>query len=558
MKTVVGGSSPFDMAALPSSSQVNMSATSTAAVSNGSSMNDLATKNDCESGSKMKDLSDESIKARIEQISRERPRDFTGPLGETTFVFSIAMSQFMTEYLVSGFPVVLPTIIKELNIPESSSVWPATAFSLVVASTLLVFGRLGDMRGSYPVFVAGLSWLLIWNVVAGFSVNPIMLDVCRALQGLGSAAILPTGVGMMGSLYRPGRRKNMVFAIYGTMGILGFFGGIFFAGIIGQFLSWGWYFWIAAILTAITLGTTIWAKPCCRSQMSGDKSVKMDYPGAVTIISGLVLLVFALTESAHAQLGWKTPYIPALFSLGVVLLLVAMYLQLHVSKDPLLPFSLFKAPALSPLLIALLLLYGGWGIFSVYGTMYFQNIMSASPLQVVAWYVPLGVVGFATSILEGFILHAVPGKILLIISGLGALGSQLLLALMPLHGAYYWAWIFPATILATLGIDLSVVLATVFVTTSFPIAQQGLAGGVINSVLQLGVALVVGLTDIVQSGTVADVGLAKSYKNTFWFGVAAGTVSLVVLAVWGKVPKATSSMTSEEIEELKREAYAEV
>ena len=95
---------------------------------------------------------------------------------------------------------------------------------------------------------------------------------------------------------------------------------------------------------------------------------------------------------------------------------------------------------------------------------------------------------------------------------------------------------------------------TVFITTTFPIAQQGLAGGVINSVLQLGVAVTLGLTDIVQSKTVGEVGLAESYKNTFWFGVAAGAVALLLLAVWGKVPKATSRLTAEEEEELVREA----
>lgn len=60
---------------------------------------------------------------------------------------------------------------------------------------------------------------------------------------------------------------------------------------------------------------------------------------------------------------------------------------------------------MKPLLLALFFLYGTWGIFSVYGTLYFQNIMGATPLQVVAWYVPLGVAGLLLSVLEGFILH---------------------------------------------------------------------------------------------------------------------------------------------------------
>lgn len=499
---------------------------------------------------------DESLQARIERLGRERPRIFTTRWSEIIFVFSISMSQFLTEYFVSGFTVILPTLITELNIPQAASVWPATAFSLVIASTLLVFGRLGDMWGGYPVFMWGLAWLLAWSIIAGFSINPLMLDFCRALQGLGAAAFLPTGVMLMGSLYRPGPRKNLVFAVYGTSAVFGFFGGILMAGIVGQFKRWGFYFWIGAILTAITLLTSVLSIPRPHSKDQTPSKAKMDYPGAITIVCGLILVVFSILQSAHTPAGWRTPFIPVCLILGVSSLLAAGYIETRVSAQPLLPASIFTTPCMSPLLLALFLLYGTWGIFSVYGTLYFQNIMSASPLQVVAWYVPLGLAGLILSVIEGFILHLVPGRVLLIISGLGAVGSQLLIALIPLGGSY-WAWIFPAVIFSTVGIDLSTILMTVFVTTTFPTAQQGLAGSVINSVLQLGVAFVLGLTDIIQSATVDEAGLGKSYKNTFWFGVGAAAASLLILAIWGKVPKASSDLTADEKAELLEEAMTE-
>lgn len=498
-----------------------------------------------------------SLQKRIDRLGRERPPAFANLSKKIAFVFSVAMSQFLTEFFVSGFVVILPVVIKELDIPQAASVWPATAFSLSIAGTLLVFGRLGDMFGGYSIFLGGLAWSLMWSIIAGFSINPLMLDCCRALQGLGAAAFLPSGVMLMGSIYRPGPRKNLVFAIYGTAAVFGFFGGIFVAGIVGQFLRWGFYFWIGGILTAITLTTSIFSVPSSLRYASRQKAVEMDYFGVATIVPGLILVVFAITQSAHAPSGWQTPYIPVLFVLGVALLLAAAYVETRVAAQPLLPASLFKIPAMTPMLIALFLLYGTWGIFSVYGTLYFQNIMGASPLQVVAWYTPLGVAGLLFSVLEGFILHLVPGKVLLVISGLGALGSQLLIALIPVEGASYWAFVFPATIFSTLGIDLSTILMTVFITTAVPISQQGLAGGVINSVLQLGVAFVLGLTDIIQSATVDEVGLAMSYKNTFWFGVGAGATALIIMAVWGKVPKATSELTPEEKEELMREATNE-
>lgn len=496
---------------------------------------------------------EETLQARIERLGRERPPEFETAWSEVSFVFSIAMSQLLTEFFVSGFTVLLPTLIEELNIPRASSVWPATAFSLVIASTLLVFGRLGDMWGGYPVFLWGLVWLLAWSIIAGFSTSPLMLDFCRALQGLGASAILPSGVMLMGSVYRPGPRKNVVFAIYGTSAVLGFFVGIAVAGIVGQFLRWGFYFWIGAMLAGVTLFTSILS-------ISNDGTMqaraKMDWYGAGTIVSGLVLVVFAITESAHAENGWRTPYIPIVFVAGCLSLLLAVYVEGWVAELPLLPADIFAISSMPALTLAIMFLYGTWGIFSVYGTQYFENIMGASPIQIVAWYTPLGVAGLILSVIEGLILHLVPGRVLLVISGLGAVGSQLLIALVP-EGGSYWAWIFPATVLSTIGIDLSTILMTVFITTQFPTSRQGLAGGVINSVLQLGTALCVGLADIIQASTIEEVGLGQSYKNTFWFGVGLGALSLLLLAIWGRVPKATSDLTADERAELEREAAQE-
>lgn len=140
---------------------------------------------------------------------------------------------------MSGFTVILPTLVKDLDIPAASSTWPASAFSLTVASFLLIFGRAADRFGGYPVYVAGMIWLTVWSLIAGFSTNEIMLNFCRALQGLGPAAFLPSSVMVLGSIYRPGPRKNLIFSIYGACAPLGFFIGIFFAGMTAEYTSWG-------------------------------------------------------------------------------------------------------------------------------------------------------------------------------------------------------------------------------------------------------------------------------------------------------------------------------
>lgn len=95
----------------------------------------------------------------------------------------------------------------------------------------------------------------------------------------------------------------------------------------------------------------------------------MDYMGAMLIVSGLVLTVFAITDSAHAPHQWRTPYIYVVFVIGCLLLGVAIYAEGWVAEMPLLPFDLFSVPHMKPLVVALVFVYGGIGVWLLYGTL---------------------------------------------------------------------------------------------------------------------------------------------------------------------------------------------
>lgn len=454
---------------------------------------------------------------------------------------------------MSGFTVILPTLVQDLNIPAASSTWPASAFSLTVASFLLVFGRTADIFGGYPVYVAGFIWLMIWSLIAGFSVNDVMLNFCRALQGLGPAAFLPSSVMILGSIYRPGPRKNLIFSIYSGSAPLGFVIGIFFAGVTAEYTTWGWYFWIGTILCAITALTAYLTVPS--DIMEKRKSItkpKMDWLGSVLIASGLVLFTFAIIDSSHAPQQWKTPYIYTLFIVGCLLLLAATYVEACIAEQPLLPASLFKVPSMGALVLALFFTYGSLGVFLLYATFYMENVMGASPLQVVAWYVPMALGGCIISTTGGFVLHRLPGTLLIIISGIAWIIAPLLFALAP-QGASYWAYVFPAMICATVGIDITFNVANIFITTALPQRQQGLAGAVIMLLLHLGIAVCLGFADIVNTYTVGRLGLRDSYHAVFWFEVACAATALSILVLFVKIEKAKSEMTADEREQMEKE-----
>ncbi|KFX88315.1 hypothetical protein V490_07722 [Pseudogymnoascus sp. VKM F-3557] len=167
----------------------------------------------------------------LQSSDQNRPEDLNSFLQEFGFVFSVSMSQILTEYLVSGFTVILPSLVSQGIVPEASSIWPAAVFPLAIASTTLIFGRLADMYGGRSIYLYGFIWLAIWSVIIGFSNNEVMMIISRAMQGIGASAILPSGLMLMGATYHPGTRKNMVFCIFGACGPFGFFLGIFVAGV---------------------------------------------------------------------------------------------------------------------------------------------------------------------------------------------------------------------------------------------------------------------------------------------------------------------------------------
>jgi hypothetical protein len=280
--------------------------------------------------------------------------------------------------------------------------------------------------------------------------------------------------------------------------------------------------------------------------------IKMDWLGAIFSVTGIILLTFAIIDSSHAPQQWRTPYIYVLFIVGSLLLFAAAYVETYVAENPLLPSSLFKVPCMPSLILSLFFTYGSLGIFLLYATFYMEEILGASPLLVVAWYVPMALGGCIIGTFGGFVLHLLPGTMLVIFSGASFIIAALLFAIMP-ENPSYWAYIFPSMICATLGIDITFNVANIFITTSLPRKQQGLAGAVIMILLHLGIAVCLGAADMVNTYTVERLGERKSYQAVFWFEVACAGAALLILMFFVKINKAESSMTADELEELRNE-----
>ncbi|KAK6819622.1 major facilitator superfamily transporter [Apiospora arundinis] len=464
----------------------------------------------------------------LEKLGRQRPACFKSGLQEIGFLVSIFGSNLLAEFLISGFNVLLPTLQNQERFSSTAPsagawTWPSNVFSLVAGAFLLPVGRLADLYGGRIVYLCGLFWLFFWAL------------------GLGASAFLPAGINLMGNMYRPGPRKNTVFSLYGGCAPFGFFIGILLAGISARFLYWGWFFWIASISMAV-LSVISWFCVPEDEAPPEREHLTMDWWGCATSVSALILTVYAVTESSKA--GWQSPGIIVPFILGLLLLGAFIYVEARVAKDPILPLDIFKTKDISPLFAALFLAYGSFGIYLFYASFYIEKVLHIDPLLTALWFAPLAGGGLTIALLGGFTLHLLPGTALLVLSCAGFIVCNLLLALAP-DNPNYWAWIFPAMLSATIGIDIMYNVSNIFITTNVAKTQQGLAGGCINGLLFVGMSFFLGWADLATASR-AEFGLRESFKTSLFLGVGLGGVAALIVLVFIRIGKAGSDLTLEE------------
>ncbi|KAI2471077.1 MFS general substrate transporter [Annulohypoxylon bovei var. microspora] len=498
----------------------------------------------------------------IERLGRERPAIFGSWAAEAGFVFAVVASLCMSEYFISGFNIVLPSITEALQIPESQQTWPAGVTNLTTAALLLPFARLCTQHGGRVVFLGGHIWLLVWSIVCGFSKNPIMLIASRAMQGLGVAAFLPAGLTLLGEAYRPGPRKNLVFSLYGAAACVGFYFGIIMGAVTGQLADWRVYFFVGSAFVFLVVVAGFFAIPRHLSHDGSD--VLMDWWGVFTIVPGLILVVYALTDGGNAPDGWQTPYIYVMFIVGSLLLCAAVYVQGWVSAQPLLPADLFRPKFMKRISGFVFCGFGIFAIFLFYSSFYIENVLHATPLQTAAWFTPLCIGGFILAIAGGFVLHLLSGQILLLVSGVGYILCVMLFPLIPAQDGVhklstshiYWAYIFPSMVCGTIGIDITYNVTNVFTTTAMPRRLQATAAGWVISLGYLGMAFWLGVAELAVSSWArshADENptLREKYQIGFWTGLGLAGVTFVCGAT-ARIGQASAELTADEKDELEK------
>src|SRR5215216_4317647 len=233
----------------------------------------------------------------------------------------IALAQFMVIMDTSIIGVALPEIRTDLGFGAEDLSWVFNAYVIAFGGLLLLGGRLSDLLGPRRVFAAGWAILAGASLAAGLAETTGVEIAARAAQGAGAALIAPSALTLLMMLFGSNPKELMkAFAIYGAAAPAGGTAGVFLGGVITEWISWPWVFYINIPIALIVLAVTPGLMPSAPARRGS-----IDFAGAVTATAGLALTVFGIVRAPEA--GWGSSTTLLTIAGGVALLAAFLVLQ---------------------------------------------------------------------------------------------------------------------------------------------------------------------------------------------------------------------------------------
>ncbi|KAI9709127.1 MAG: hypothetical protein M1820_003573 [Bogoriella megaspora] len=484
------------------------------------------------------------VEERIPSKQGDRPKEFTSTIQECLFVLTATMAIAMGSFASGSITVISSFIGEDLHMTTAQITWMTSSSTLAGGSFLLFFGRLADLFGTKTLFLGSLFFFAVFSLAAGFSRDPITLDVLNGVMGLMTASSVPPAQGMLGVLYeKPSKRKNYAFACFSAGNPLGFVFGTIFSGIATSIFNWRASFFLLAIIYLVFTIIAIFTVPkdAAEKQPFNLEAIhKFDVLGTLLTIGGIGMFSAALSLGPTALDGWKTSYVLALLIVGVLLLVVFVFWEKYF-EFPLVNMAIWKDRDFSLVIAILLLGFMSFPIAAFFAALFMQRVWHFSALETAVHLLPMAITGILVNVFAGLVLHKINNQLLMFIGALAYTISFLLMAVTKSTSSY-WAFYFPALILDVVGADLEFNVANMYVLSSMPPHQQSIAGGLLQTVTKLCMTLGYGIATALYNGesnSIPDTGYyahdpAWPYATVMWYSTAFCAAS-VLLVPWLKI-----------------------
>jgi EmrB/QacA subfamily drug resistance transporter len=422
---------------------------------------------------------------------------------------------------ISIVNVALPAIRADLRASVTGLQWTVDAYTLVLASFLLLAGSTADRVGRRRIFQVGLAVFGLGSLLCSLAPSIGWLIAARALQAVGGTMLNPVAMAIVANTFPDRAERARAIGVFGSVAGLSLALGPILGGALVDGFGWRSIFWINVPIVVVAIVCAALFVPESRAP----RARRFDPVGQILVILVLGSVVYAIIESG--SLGWTSPVILGLLAVAVLGVLgILGYEPRRV--DPLLELHLFRSVPFSSAILMALFALCGFGAFLFVTTLYLQNVRGMSALMAGLCLLPVGVLVVVLSPLTGRLVGGRGPRLPLVVSGAAlALGG----------GASIWLG--PATPLpAVLAIYLlfGIFLGTInppitnSAVSGMPVSMAGVAASLASAGRQTGTTLGVAISGTIVGSALARGGMAfTSAEHGVWWIVAG--LGLVIFAL---------------------------
>jgi EmrB/QacA subfamily drug resistance transporter len=441
----------------------------------------------------------------------------------------VASAFFMTILDVSIVNVALPSIGRDLHFSQANLQWVITAYAIAFGGFLLLGGRAADLLGRRVVFMVGVALFTVASLVCGLAQSEGMLIASRAVQGLGGAIISPAALSIVTTSFEEGPERNKALGVWGALGGSGAAVGVLAGGVLTEYLSWRWIFFVNVPVGAAVLALTPRIVPESRREGVGRH---YDALGAVLVSSGLALFVYAISEAPNV--GWGSAR-TILLLIGSGVLLAGFLVNERRTEDALMPFHIFRVRTVAGANAVGFLLGGVLFANFFVLTLYVQDVLGYSAIKTgVTFVATAGTAVLAAGVAQALTTKFGPKPVIVI--GLILLtGAMVYYAQIPVHGSFA-SDLLPGYLLVGVGIAFAYVPVSIASLAGVAEREAGLASGLINTSQQIGGAIGTAIASTIfithfkslrSGGKSVLEALTGGYAWAFWGLAVIGVLALI-------------------------------
>ncbi|MDR6550373.1 MFS transporter [Paenibacillus qinlingensis] len=416
----------------------------------------------------------------------------------------VSLTQFIEVMNSSTVVVALPSIQTALHMQANDLQWIVTSYVLTFATFLMIGGRASDILGRKRVLLIGLTVFALASLAGALALNPIWLIASRAVQGIGAAFSIPAAMSLISNSFTAGPQRNKAFGIFGALGSAGAASGSIVGGLLTDSAGWRSLFFLNVPLAIILILGLLFVKV---SPLNKVEKKSVDIFGLISVLAGIFALVYAISMP-DVDGNWSPTKI-AIFIIGILVLIVFIMIEKY-AKNPLMPLRLFRFRSLVTSNIIGFLMFSYTTGFNYFSTLYFHQL-GYSSLTIGLAFMPLGLTSIIVTQITPFFMRKFSArKVLIVTQIINALG-MFWLSNMDMDKNYS-TFILPAFIILGLSIGASYTAVIVGSVQDVKPEEHGIAGGIVNTFLQLGGSL--GLSILATIATTVTASAHNQPANT--------------------------------------------